>query len=151
MVERERHRDARDRWAGRREARCCAEASAVRCALGAAVLAGAALILFAGAVSVGRQQKRALELEQGRRGGAGQQVTDGVWRGVSSVQTSVPQLCRRGPELVCSRYEAIVVLGGGPADKDGALPDWVKRRCDGGASRCGVATVPVHGAARKPR
>ncbi len=51
-------------------------------------------------------------------------ATDEVWRGVTSVNTSAPQLCRAGSELVCARYNAVVVLGGGPADKDGSLPEW---------------------------
>lgn len=55
--------------------------------------------------------------------------TDGVWTGVNSVRDSIPQLCRSGADLVCDRYEAVLVLGGGPA-KNGTLPEWVKRRCD---------------------
>lgn len=54
-------------------------------------------------------------------------TTDGVWTGVSE---GIPELCRAGPGLVCDRYEAVVLLGGGPANKDGTLPEWVKRRCD---------------------
>jgi hypothetical protein len=61
-----------------------------------------------------------------QRAGAslGAQASDEVWRGVTSVNTSVPQLCRAGADLVCARYNAVVVLGGGPADKDGSLPEW---------------------------
>jgi hypothetical protein len=39
----------------------------------------------------------------------GAQATDEVWRGVTSVNTSAPQLCRAGADLVCARYNAVVV------------------------------------------
>lgn len=76
--------------------------------------------------AAGGQQR----LELVGRGGASTsvyQTTDGVWTGVGK---DIPELCRAGPDLVCDKYEAVVLLGGGPANKDGTLPEWVKRRCD---------------------
>ena len=108
---------------------CCFETAVVRCVAAPLLLGAAVLVLYAGSVTVGRQQQRALELVRART--RRQVVTDGVWTGVSSVRASIPQLCRSGPDLACSSYEAVVVLGGGPANKDGSLPEWVRRRCDG--------------------
>lgn len=123
---------ARDRRREERCGACCVETAGFRCFAAPLILGTAVLVLYAGSVTVGRQQRRALELVRGqRRWTRSRQVTDGVWTGVSSVRSSIPQLCRSGPELVCSSYEAVVVLGGGPANKDGSLPEWVKRRCDG--------------------
>jgi uncharacterized SAM-binding protein YcdF (DUF218 family) len=82
------------------------------------------LLVTAMWVVVERQQART---ELVRSMGEGRmKVTDGVWRGVESVRS---ELCSSGSKLICATYEAVVVLGGGPA-KDGSLPEWVKRRCD---------------------
>ena len=93
------------------------------------IAAVTAFIVYAGVAVIVLKGRRTAKSE--RVVGRSTQGTnaDGVWTGVNSVRDSIPQLCRSGADFVCDRYEALVVLGGGPA-KNSTLPEWVKRRCD---------------------
>ena len=109
---------------------CCWASPRVVYVLAAGLVALAALLAYASTQTLHRQYERAERTSAAGRNWAEGHAADSVWHGVTTVQASVPQLCRDGSELVCAQYQALVVLGGGPANADGVLPEWVKRRCD---------------------
>jgi len=102
---------------------CGIETPRFRCLFAICVVVLFASVVYAGLTLAAKQHQREM-IVQARAGGP-HRTTGRVWTGVKDILTDNPDLCGS-----CDLFEAVVLLGGGPANKDGTLPEWVKRRCD---------------------